>query len=283
MIAAGAVPRCPARDFLTVLRRSRRKSRSTAQVAPSTPYSALASGYDVVMDHIDYDFWAAYVQRLIWAHHPDARRVLELGCGTGSLAFALQPMGPYRYLATDGSPEMIRVARAKADLLNARVRFAELDFGAFTLGETFDVVLLLHDGVNYLLEPDDVLRFLRACRDALAPHGILIFDLSTPNNSINNAAYFEDEGSAGAFSYVRRSAYDADRRLHTTEFDLVVEGESYFERHVQRAYTLGEIEALVDEAGLVVRAVLEDMTDDPADERAERVHWIVGRSDAEGA
>src|SRR5690606_26528981 len=82
--------------------------------SPTPPYDALAAGYDVVMAHVDYAEWADHVLDLLDAHGAAPRSILELGCGTGSLAIELHERGPFRYLGTDRSAAMVRVARAKA-------------------------------------------------------------------------------------------------------------------------------------------------------------------------
>ena len=248
-----------------------------------TPYDALAAGYDVVMEHVDYGDWAEYVLDLFEEHEAWPQSVLELGCGTGSLALEMQERGShggFRYLATDRSPAMIRVARAKAKLQGRAVgtlRFAVADFTDFELDEQFDAALLLYDGLNYLLEDDEVAVMLSNVCEVLVPGGVFILDQSTPANSINNADYFGDEGAADAFAYVRRSHYDAATRLHTTEFDMTVEGETYLERHVQRAYGLSEVAALVAASPLEAVAAYDGFTLDPATEASERIHWVLRR------
>lgn len=253
--------------------------------SPVTPYDALAAGYDVVMAHVDYGEWAEYVLDLFEEHEAWPQSVLELGCGTGSLALEMQERGPhggFRYLATDRSPAMIRVARAKAKLQGraaGRLRFDVADFTDFEFDESFDAALLLYDGLNYLLEDEEVAVMLAHVHDVLAPGGVFVLDQSTPTNSVNNAEYFGDEGEAEAFSYVRRSEYDPVTRLHTTEFDMTVEGETYTEQHVQRAYTLAEIEALVAASPLEAVAAYDGFTTDPATEASERIHWVLRRAD----
>ncbi|MEM9999175.1 MAG: class I SAM-dependent methyltransferase [Bacteroidota bacterium] len=246
------------------------------------PYTALAAGYDVVMAHVDYDDWAAYIEDLLAAHTPQAETVLELGGGTGSLAFALQPYGPYRYLATDGASAMVRVAQAKRPLHpDAHVRFRVADFSSLdpaALGAPFDVVLLLYDGLNYLLDEDDVARLFADVAGLLADGGVFIVDQSTPANSLNNADYFHDEGGADAFAYVRTSAYDAEARLHTNAFRLTVQGETYEETHVQRAYTLVEMRALIAASPLREVAAYDGFSDDPATAETERIHWVLTRA-----
>ncbi|MEM1042626.1 MAG: class I SAM-dependent methyltransferase [Bacteroidota bacterium] len=259
--------------------------------AATPPYDALAAGYDVVMAHVDYGDWADYVLDLFALHEHEPQSILELGCGTGSLAFELQERRPggFRYLATDRSETMVRVARAKADLHGTSLgdpgsgpgqalRFAVADFTGFDVDERFDAVLLLYDGLNYLLDDADVAALFERVAAALAPGGLFIVDQSTPANSVNNEAYFEDEGEADRFTYTRHSQYDPATRLHTTTFDLEIDGTAYAERHVQRAYALGEIDALAAASPLEVMAAYDGFTTASATDDSERIHWIMKRS-----
>lgn len=242
-----------------------------------SPYEALAAGYDVVMEHVDYPFWADYVDGLIRRHHPEAETVLELGCGTGSFAFELQPLGPYRYHGTDGSEAMIRVAEAKAEVYGSDVSFSVADFTAFTTDTQVDVALLLYDGLNYLIDPADVRRLFERAHAALKPGGLFIFDQSTPANSENNEAYFEDEGEAEGFTYRRTSEYDRATHLHTTRFDLDIQGTAFHEEHVQRAYEIEEIRLLIP-ADFAFVAAHDSFSGEEATSLSERVHWVLRKA-----
>lgn len=252
--------------------------------APSSrPYSVLAAGYDAVMAHVDYPFWAAYVRRLLTRHAPAARSVVELGCGTGSLALALQPQGPppdgFAYRAFDGSPEMVAVARAT---VGVPATFDVLDFREPVPGPPADAVLLLYDGLNYLTEPADVAALLGHVRDALAPAGVAVVDSSTPANSLNHAEEFDDEGVTDRFAFRRTSRYDASTRLHTTTFEIQTpDGAAHVETHVQRAWTLAELRALAADAGLREVAAYDGFSLKPAGDETERVHWVWARADGE--
>lgn len=97
-------------------------------------------------------------------------RVVDLGCGTGSLAVLLAEHG-YQVSALDLSGSMVRLAEAKANAAGVSIEFVQGDAAqpAFE-PETFDVVLARH--VLWVFEnPDDVLgRWLRLLR----PGGRLI-------------------------------------------------------------------------------------------------------------
>ncbi len=246
------------------------------------PYTALAAGYDAVMAHVDYPAWAAYVHELLREHAPEAASVIELGCGTGALAVALQPYGPppdgYAYRAFDGSEAMLEVARETARLAGRPIAFQRSDFREPVPGPPADAVVLVYDGLNYLLDPADVARLFQHVHDALVPGGVAVIDQSTPANSINHADGFDDAGETDAFRYLRASRYDEAAGLHTTEFTFTYPtGARVVETHVQRAYGLEEVRALVEASPLVEVASYDGFETDAADADAERVHWVLRR------
>jgi SAM-dependent methyltransferase len=260
---------------------------------------ALAEGYETIMAHVDYRRWAGYAHDRLQEHAPAAkwplgpRSVLELGCGTGALTRQLQPRGPYRrYLATDGSEAMLAVARRKARAQSLPVCFRRARFTrvAADLAEDvlppgheppFDAVLLLYDGLNYLLDERRVRRLLAEAARLLRPGGLFLFDQSTPANSAADRAVFEHEGAferadGRAVRYHRASRYDAARRRHETTFTLVGPDEEQrrTERHVQRPYDVVEIRRLVRASPLAERAAYDGFTIDPPTDRSRRVHWV---------
>jgi SAM-dependent methyltransferase len=241
------------------------------------PYSAIAPGYDLIMEHVSYEHWAVFTDKLLHDVHPNPHRILELGCGTGSFAVALQPLRDYDYLGTDRSPEMIAQARRKAEAARIPARFEVQDFTRYAVERPFDASILLYDGLNYVLEPAGLDALFACTFAALSPGGVFFFDQSTPTNSINNEAFFEDEGEADDFTYVRGSHYDRASRLHTTTFEVRAGGQSYFEKHVQRAYTVAEVKAPVERAGFEVVSAFDGFTTEAATDRSERIHWVIRR------
>lgn len=254
---------------------------ASAPVVP--PYSALAVGYDRVMDYVDYAAWADYVHHVLGEHEDDAgtASILELGCGTGALAAHLQPFGPYRYAGTDGAAAMVAVAQARAASGEIDATFAVADFAEPVPGGPFDAALLLYDGLNYVLDPGALDGVFRAALAAVRPGGLFIVDQSTPANSENHEADFEDDGEVdtpdGPFRYVRRSRYDRATRLHETVFEIDTAAGRVVERHVERAYTMDEVQDAAEAAGWRVEAFYDGFSLDVADDDAERVHWVLRR------
>lgn len=243
-----------------------------------SPYQALAPLYDRIMAHVDYDGWADYMISICSRFAPGARRVLELGCGTGNLTFRLsRALRAEDFVATDMSEPMLAMARRKSTPTDTHLRFAKLDFRDVSVEGTFDLVVLMYDGINYLLECAEVEALLQSVEACLNPGGIFAFDQSTPANSINNLAYFDDRWDSPDGSYTRTSQYDREKRLHVTQFHVRMGNEAATEVHRQRAYDLQEMEMMLKRSSLRVEGCYDAFKFEPADGQSERVQWVLAK------
>jgi cyclopropane fatty-acyl-phospholipid synthase-like methyltransferase len=94
-------------------------------------------------------------------------RVLEIGCGTGSIAIRLAPHVA-AWTATDVSPEMLRIARAKP--APESLRFALADAESAFDGGPFDAICAFQ--VLHLVK--DLPRALSRIHAHLTPGGMLL-------------------------------------------------------------------------------------------------------------
>ncbi len=245
-------------------------------------YTALASVYDKVMEEVNYELWADFIDEIMQTHHPDPYDILELGCGTGSLTLSLDELMCYKIYATDNSPEMIEVARSKArNMITSQVSFGRLDFLDLTPlhPQKFDVVLLTFDSINYLRRENEVLRLFNQVKHTLRPKGIFIFDFTTPQNSEQAITSLDgEEGFCENFYYHRNSHYDTEERIHTNTFTIQQLDEqrsqvvqTFREEHKQRIYSLREIQRLVDRSELKILSQYEGFDLVEADHDSLRV------------
>jgi SAM-dependent methyltransferase len=134
-------------------------------------YDVFAPFYDAVQgDRADH---SAYIRSLIEEHHPDARTLLELACGTGSVMTQLA--SSYEVTGVDRSEAMLAVAREK--LPDARL--IEGDMTRVDLGETFDVVICAFDSINHLLRFEEWEAVFDRALAHLNEGGIFVFDVNT--------------------------------------------------------------------------------------------------------
>jgi SAM-dependent methyltransferase len=144
-----------------------------------TEFRGYARYYDLLNRDKDYPGEIRFIDGLIRRHAPDARRVLELGCGTGIHGVLLAETG-YDLLGLDLSADMIAVAQRRAVALPpeaaARVRFLQGDAREFQLDGQFDVILALFHVMSYQLSNDDLSAVFGRLKAHLKPGGVVLFD-----------------------------------------------------------------------------------------------------------
>jgi SAM-dependent methyltransferase len=136
-----------------------------------TSYERFGEFYDAVMG--DRRAAAEQVMKLIRAARPDARNVLELGCGTGSILKCLQDA--YEISGLDISEKMLSVARKKVP----RSKLFQQDMVDFRIDSRFDVIFCVFDSINHVRSFADWKKVFAAVRHHLSPGGCFIFDINT--------------------------------------------------------------------------------------------------------
>ncbi len=242
-------------------------------------YSALTRIYDAVMEEVDYESWADYIDDLIQTHAPGAREILELACGTGTVALLLDELGYYSITATDISPEMVGRAEEKARSTGSGVRFRPMNALEMDLEEHFDVVFMMFDSINYLQSEEEILRLHEQVGRVLRPGGLFLFDFTTPRHSREAVHYLDNEtGEIPGYRYLRRSRYDAWRAIHTNEFEIekldpesgrVVE--TFVEVHQQKIYTLRQMMRILSRTGFHLVQSYDGLSFEPAGYRSLRI------------
>lgn len=251
-------------------------------------YDRWADYYDLV--RTDYAPFIAFYGSLV-----DARTgsVLELGCGTGTIAIALarrlealrEGQAPARVVGVDGSEGMLRVARSR----DAGIEWPLGDIREPPVEGRFDLVYCCFNTLQHLLLDSDLLQAFRAARDLLAPGGSYAFDLYQPNPAWLGAAKQDRlarsiTDSAGRHLEIREDmAYDPVGRVVDLDWRLVdrdapgtepLAGTSYR----MRQHFADDVLRLVDEAGLSVRARYGDFDRSPFDADSKKQILVCSRA-----
>jgi ubiquinone/menaquinone biosynthesis C-methylase UbiE len=256
----------------------------TLSIKKSEPYSSLAEIYDSVMQDVDYEAWADYIDEIIMHHHPEARDLLELACGTGTMALSLEELGFFNITATDGAPEMIKTAKKKAADINSEVDFRVIDFLNISLDKTFDVIFMVFDSVNYLHKTEEIEQLFRQVSTVLKPKGIFIFDFTTPRNS-RQAIKVLNNNSRRVNDYTRfhrESSYNAKDRIHTNRFHIEKKDadgsgkrEMIEETHHQKIYTLEEMRDITKNSDFSLLGAYDGFELKPAHEKSLRITMVL--------
>lgn len=216
-----------------------------------TAYSALARHYDKLNASVDTEKWADYLVRHFGYAGIPVRTVVDLACGTGSLAVSLSGRG-YEVIGADASGEMLSVAAQKAQgMANAPVFICQ-DMTRLDLYGTVDAAVCCLDSVNYLTKPKDLQKMFRRVSLFLNPGGVFVFDIHTRLKLERlGDRCFTDETEDVFCAW--RSFYSEKRRLATFVIDLFERREDVWlrstEEHFERAYEPEEIAGLLRSAG----------------------------------
>jgi len=249
-------------------------SWTTPPSRESEPYEALAQLYDFVMRHVNYVDWADYVEALFRHHEPVPRRIIEVACGTGTLAMDLTMRG-YVVHGIDRSPAMIARAKAKVGAagLSPSPTFALGDMRDLPHDDA-DALLCLYDSINYCLTADDLRATFSSFRRVVRSGALCVFDITTETNSLRYFRAYRCRERWKGYSYRRASTYIPEERLQVNEFYIRRNGapEALHERHEQRVYALDEVLAAVPRDRWDVLGTYDDFSLARAHEGSERIH-----------
>ena len=248
----------------------------TDPARPQEPYEALARIYDYVMRHVTYDEWVAFVDELLRCFDCRPRRLVDLACGTGNATLDFDALG-YAVEGADGSAAMVRAATAKALNLGRDIPYHCSDLRDLGGLGPYDAAVCLYDSFNYLLEKADLDRALAAVHGLLPAGGLFVFDVCTRQNSLRYFRDVRDEERGPDFFYRRHSEYDAETHLQYNRFDIEVGDERFAETHVQRIYTLDELQERIQTSAFELLGAFDGFTFDDGSERSDRVHYVLRR------
>lgn len=146
----------------------------------SDNFDLYARYYDLLYADKDYGGETDYVLSLLAAHaKKPARSLLELGCGTGVHALALNAQAGLKICAVDLSETMLEGARARAaagGVSPDRVSFHQGDACSFRAGTTFDIVASLFHVVSYQTTEEGLSDLFGSAAAHLDRDGLFVFD-----------------------------------------------------------------------------------------------------------
>lgn len=141
-------------------------------------FGEFANYYDLVHQSKDYEKESSYVDSLIRNYKPNARTILDIGCGTGNYAFAMQELG-YVVTGVDASSQMIRIAKQKLagkhkDKFWPSFYCEKME--EYKCQTKSDAVICLFFSLCYQSTENLIFQSLKRFKELLDDNGILVFD-----------------------------------------------------------------------------------------------------------
>ncbi len=243
-------------------------------------YESFAHLYDEFMQTIPADEWADYIEQLFEKHQLRPHLVLDLACGTGSLALELNRRG-YDMIGVDGSEEMLQQAGEKAENAgkSEEILFLLQDMREFELYGTVDAIVCTCDSLNYLLEEEDIRQVFALAENYLDQGGLFLFDMNTEYKyrQILGEQTFADTTEDGAFIWDNYFYEDEKINEYQVTFFEEMENGLYRrseETHYQKAYRPEDIRKWLEEAHLKVEGIYDSFTLNQPDEKSERITFV---------
>lgn len=236
-------------------------------------FQDLARYYDPLMEHVDYRRWV-HTCLALGALLPGQPRHLDAGCGTGVLLSEMRASG-WQSTGIDLSGGMLQAARKSRGSLPV----AQADLRALPFDRQFDVLTCLFDSINFLLTDDGLRTAIRQMAMALAPGGIVYFDVVTERMV---ADHFEDQDwteTIGGFTARWASAYDRKACIAETSI-RINHGEASVIR--ERIYSNAFLLQACQDAGLKVLGMLDANSWRKPTDRSTRIDFVAVKDPPRG-
>jgi SAM-dependent methyltransferase len=217
---------------------------ATSRILPD--YSSIAEFYQTHWCGHYHPGLIAMLQRLVINHLPRRARILDVCCGTGTVARHFAAQG-FRITGIDASREMLHYAREQVP----DAEFIVADARDFAFPSVFDAALCTFDSLSYMLSREELLSTFANVRAALRPAGVFAFDMSleeTYKREWQSTCSVIEEDEA---CFVRGSYDETDRlgRTLITRFHRNGAWERTDVAFVVRCHDLTEICAWLSQSG----------------------------------
>jgi SAM-dependent methyltransferase len=188
--------------------------------------------------------YSCLIDRVLAEHNIEQARILDIACGTGSLAISMAKRGHVVH-GIDRSSEMIALARSKSKGMT-NVSFEVQDMTEFVVQDRFDIITCSYDSLSYVLDIDGLKEMFARVAMYLNKSGLFVFDANTDQHYINQGSGSEKRELGGQPIFIRWS-HDPIENVRVAVFEFADGSE---EIHRQRPYDLSQIAPILKESNL---------------------------------
>ncbi len=139
-------------------------------------YEDFSYIYDKLSFDLEYEKYSKNILRLVDENSIDRDNMLELAAGSGMLTKYF--FDEFKNIdALDISIDMLNVFANKYDPDNVNLIY--YDMVEFENPESYDLIVILLDSINYVTNPKDLEKLFSNCYKNLKPGGLLVFDINS--------------------------------------------------------------------------------------------------------
>ncbi len=202
-------------------------------------YNKMAAVYDRFMETAPYEHWTSFTKEMVKTYHPNAKSMIDLGCGTGQITLLLKQLG-FQMTGVDLASDMLTVAQHQAVEQNMSIQWIQQDLNTLDVGTTYDVAISYCDVMNYITSSDEVHQVFTNVFQTLNEEGLFIFDVHAMGHvkhTLQDNTFSEIYDDMGYVWFCDAGDYEGEMYHEMTFF--VKDHEQYDrfdEQHHQRTY-----------------------------------------------
>ncbi|HET6400156.1 MAG TPA: methyltransferase domain-containing protein [Candidatus Kapabacteria bacterium] len=209
------------------------------------------ANYSVVYEHrdeIEAEQMLDLIERCVG--HDPARRVLDVGCGSGRHTIAFAKRGYADVTGIDLSPALLAEGRKEAARLELPIRFIESDMREIP-EETFDLALNLFTSFGYFESDEDNSAVILRAANHLAKGGWFVLDFLN-SHWVREHFVAHDERVAQNGTHVEQTRWIENNRI---EKRLLLRNNFEAKEYIEsvRLFELSDFERMFSNAGLTIR------------------------------
>lgn len=233
-------------------------------------YSVYSKYYDEIETTSQevVDFIISVAQK----HFPQAKSILEIGCGTGNNLISLKEK--FEVSGLDLSAEMLTLAKQK--LSDTKLYIG--DMSNFNIDQKFDLIISMYDSINHLENIDAWKDCFSSVTKHLNKSGLFIFDINTLKklNTMSQASDFEvkltNKNLKMKVSKVDQNKFNWNIKVFSldTGFNPVSIEEDNI---TELSFEIEEIQNMLRDCNLEVLETTE-LFGNPATENSNRIYFV---------
>lgn len=228
---------------------------------------------------LDYNEWTRYLIRTWEFFGLKDPKILDLACGTGNITLRLAKMG-YEITGLDISAEMLEQAKHKANQCDLTINWYQQDMCQLNLSERYDVIICACDGLNYLLEENQLKSAFQKAYEHTKPGGLMLFDL---NSEMKLREIYGNQSYAELFhdyGYYWDNTFDEEAEICQMDLTFFVptEGDRYLrvsERHFEKLWRPQVVIDILSQVGWELLGYFAFPTWEEPEDMVERWQFVI--------